>query len=799
FKDGRVLWASIGYDGKSIVFERDFKVWQCDTKSSAAAEVAITLRGAPAGAGTNRVPLSSFGGLALSPDGKKIAVTARGEVWAASAKDGGEAARVTRSVAAESAVVWSPDSRKVAYLSDRSGNANVFVYDFGTQAERQLTSQALNDASPEFSPDGKQIAFVRDRRELRVVPVAGGEEKVLASGAISGGVAWSGDGQWVAYSPAGERSFRNIYVVPAAGGVAKPISFLGNVFSGNPEWSPDGKYLLFTTAQRTEGGQVARVELTPRTPKFKEDQFRDLFKEEPKKPEAPKAEAAKAEAAKPDAAKPEAKKPAVEIAFDGIKQRVTLLSIGLDSGAPAISPDGKWLLISADVGGQQNLYLWPLDELATTPPVARQLTSTPGGKANPQWSPDSKEVWFVENGRVTSINIDSRQAKTLSLSAELDVPFDAEKVAVFRQAWGIMRDNFYDEKFHGADWNAVKGRFEPQVAGAKTPDEMRRLISLMLGELNASHLGISAPGGGQPTAPVGKLGLKFDRAEYEQTGKLKITEVLKLGPADVAKVQAGEYLAAVDGTAIDRRTNLDDLLRGKVGKRVELKIGDKVAPVRPVSLMEEGNLRYRQWVEARRAYVEKESGGKLGYVHMRDMGDVSLKQLYVDLDTENQTKQGVVIDVRNNNGGFVNAYALDVFTRQSYLRMEQRGMPQGPARAILGQRALELPTILVTNQFSLSDAEDFTEGYRTLKLGKVVGEPTAGWIIYTGAASLLDGSILRTPGTKVFDHQGKVMELNPRPVDVAVQRPVGETYTEKDVQLDTAVRELLKQIAAPRQ
>jgi len=322
---------------------------------------------------------------------------------------------------------------------------------------------------------------------------------------------------------------------------------------------------------------------------------------------------------------------------------------------------------------------------------------------------------------------------------------------------------------------------------------MRRLISLMLGELNASHSGISAPGGGGGPA-VGKLGLRFDAAEYETNGKLKVREVLKLGPADVAKIQVGETLESVDGVAVDGKTNLDALLKGKAGKRVELKVNGRAVVVRPVSAMAEGNLRYRQWVEGRRAYVDKISGGKLGYVHMRDMGDASLQQLYVDLDIENQTKAGVVIDIRNNNGGFVNAYALDVFTRRPYLRMEQRGMPQSPARATLGQRALELPTILVINQFSLSDAEDFTEGYRTLKLGKVVGEPTAGWIIYTGGVQLVDGSALRTPMIKVFDHEGKNMELAPRPVDVPVERPVGETLTGKDVQLDTAVRELLTQM-----
>ncbi|WP_321473826.1 S41 family peptidase [uncultured Paludibaculum sp.] len=793
FKDGRVLWASIGYDGKTIVFERDFAIWQCDAKNGQASQVPITLRGVPSGNGFTRQTLTTFGGLALSPDGKKIAVTAHGEIWAAPSKDGGEAIRVTTTPAAESTVVWAPDSKEIAYLSDRGGHANLFSYDFATRTEKQLTKADLNDAGPKFSPDGKQIAFVRDRKELRLLTLASGQEQVLASGSISGPIAWSGDGQWIAFSPAGEKSFRNIAAVPAAGGAAKPLSFLANMSTFDALWSPDGKYLLFSTSQRTENTQVGRVELVPRAPKFREDEFRDLFKETAKKPDPPKTEAAKPEAAKTE----EKKKTPVEITFEGIRQRLSLLPVGLDAEATAISPDGKWLLLEAEVAGQANLYLWPLDELAKEAPVAKQLTSTPAPKGSAQWASDSKTVWYTEGGRVMNINIESRQAKPLALNAEMDVDFDSEKVQVFRQAWGVMRDIFYDDKFHGADWNAVKTRFEPQIEGAQTSDEVRRLISLMLGELNASHSGISAPGRPAP-GPVGKLGLRFGRTAYEESGQLKVSEVITLGPADVAKVKTGEVIVSVDGTAVDGHTNLDDLLRGTVDKRVELKVSNgtetREVVLRPISNGAEGNLRYRQWVEGRRAYVEKVSGGKLGYVHMRDMGDASLRQLYIDLDTENQTKQGVVIDIRNNNGGFVNAYALDVFSRRPYLRMEQRGMPQGPARSILGQRSLELPTILVTNQFSLSDAEDFTEGYRTLKLGKVVGEPTAGWIIYTGGAQLLDGSVLRTPGTKVFDHEGKVMELNPRPVDVAVTRAVGETYTDKDAQLDAAVRELLSEI-----
>ena len=212
----------------------------------------------------------------------------------------------------------------------------------------------------------------------------------------------------------------------------------------------------------------------------------------------------------------------------------------------------------------------------------------------------------------------------------------------------------------------------------------------------------------------------------------------------------------------------------------------------------ERGLVYRDWVESRRAYVAKISNGRLGYVHMSDMSAASLTQLYLDLDTENRSRDGVVIDIRNNNGGFVNPYAIDVFARRGYLQFTPRDFATVPGRSTLGQRALEKPTALVTNMHSLSDAEDFTEGYRSLKLGPVIGEPTAGWIIFTSDVQLLDGSSsVRMPFTRITDQNGKDMELHPRPVDVLVERPVGESYTGKDSQLDAAVAELTRRLIKP--
>ncbi len=486
--------------------------------------------------------------------------------------------------------------------------------------------------------------------------------------------------------------------------------------------------------------------------------------------------------------------------FEGIRRRLSLVPVGVDVTAQRISPDGKWLIMIAGAEGQPNLYAYALDELAQERPVARQLTSTRGPKADPQITPDSREVYYLDDGRIRVVPVERGESRALAVRAELDVDFAAERLEVFRQAWRLQRDNFYDPTFHGVDWEATGRRFEPYAAGAATRDELRRVLALMVGELDASHLGVSAPG--DAAASIGRIGLRFDPGEYERRGRLRVTEVIELGPAALSRqVAPGDFLLAVDGVPVDGRTNLDALLAHKVGRRVVLTVasgpdgaGRREVAVKPVDRAAEKALVYRQWVEANRAFVDRASGGRLGYVHMLNMSQAALEQLYVDLDAENHGREGVVIDIRNNSGGFVNVYAIDVLARRSYLTMALRGQPASPARVVLGQRSLERPTVLVTNQHSLSDAEDFTEGYRALKLGPVVGEPTAGWIIYTWNARLVDGSTFRLPRMRVTDGEGRDMERRPRPVDLFVERPLGEGLAGRDSQLEAAVRELLRRL-----
>ena len=793
FSDGRVLFPRISPNSSLIVFERDFQIWSLNIPDGRPMPVPISLLGSTQTPESRELNLTNgFSDLALSPDSKKIAFIVRGEVFAASVEDGGGATQVTRSVAAESEITWASDSNRIAYVSRRDGVPSIFLYDFVEQSETRVTGGDDSDITPRFSPDGKLLAYARNGREIRLFNIETEEDAFIADSLLwvspfspANPIAWSPAGDWIAWVALDDRMFSNIWIASVDGNNVKPISGLANSRINSIAWSPDGETLYFDTQHRTQMGQIAAVDLVPKTPIFREQQFIDLFEEETPSEESDTTDAADTMAQ-------------VIPEFDGINRRLTLLPVGVNVGAISLSPDGKTLVFNARAEGQQNLYAYSVDPEATRPSVARQLTSTPGNKSQPLFSADGSELVYLASGRIRSTQLASGNTKTINVNAELDIDFDALKVESFNQGWSYMRDHFYDSAFHGADWDQVREVFEPQIRGATTRAEYSRLMNMMLGELNASHLGHSFSSNSTRTT-TGELGLQFDREEYENSGRLRITAVIPLGPAhEVGKPVVGNYLISVDGTLISADTNLDALLENTVGEKVTLEIADNVdglnlqkVELKPIRIQQQRQLAYRDWVERKRNYVTEESGGRLGYVHMQSMSEGSLNKLYVDLDAENHQREGVVIDIRNNTGGFVNAYALDVFSRRGYITMEIRGYPEANARSMLGQRALERDTVLVVNQHTLSDGEDFTEGYRALGLGQVVGEPTAGWIIYTSSAELVDGTNLRMPRSRIRDADGNSMERTPRKVDVEVVRPMGESYTARDSQLDRAIKVLL--------
>lgn len=784
FSGGRVLYPNLSYDGKALVFERDFAVWRMDTGTGKAEKVNITLRGAPAGpSATTTLQIGGISGLQISPDGKKAAFTTHGEVWAAPAKEGGPAFRVTSTPGPEGSVTWSSDSNQIVFVADRDGARQIVLYDFVKKETRELTSGPHIHVSPRFSPDGKKLAYAVDGKEIRVRTMADNSEKTIYTGTLGSGsvsMLWSPDSEWLAAYLPGVKNFGNVQLFKFDGSAREQISWLPNMYGGDLAWAPDGSAIYFNTLQRTERVRLAVVDLKPRAPEFREDQFRDLFKPPP--PSGKKEEPSKK----------------TELITEGIRDRLRLLPIGMSVGEPRISPDGKILLFLGDLGDQTNIYTYSLERNPQQPPVPRQLTSTSTNKNSLQWTSDSKTIYYLDNGRMQTMAVDTRQPRAITISGELQQSFEALKSATFQQAWMRMRDSFYDSKYHGADWNGeVKRVYGEAADGARTQDEMRRVLNLMVGELNASHLGVSGPP--QTGSWIGRLGIDWDAAFYETNGKLKVEAVLPRSPAALAGgIVGGDVVTSIAGTKVDGTVDVNSLLTHTIGKEVEIAIeGKSAVRLRPISLSAEKSLRYDLWVEQRRDLVAKYSGGRLGYAHMADMSDNSLNKLALDLDATTHAKEGVVIDVRNNNGGFVNAYALDILSRRNYLNMQPRGFESAPARAMLGQRSIEKPTVLLTNQHSLSDAEDFSEGYRALGLGKIVGEPTAGWIIYTSNQPLIDGSQIRVPSVRVTTARGENMELHPRPVDIPVNRPMGESYRGTDIQLETAVKTLLGQIDGP--
>jgi C-terminal processing protease CtpA/Prc len=496
-------------------------------------------------------------------------------------------------------------------------------------------------------------------------------------------------------------------------------------------------------------------------------------------------------------------RPKTQIVFDGIDQRLSLLPVGLNVENLTIAPDGKAIAFVGESANRTNLYLYSIDPLLPSP-VPRQMTATTGDKEFAQFAPDptgngALRLYFLDDGAVKYVPVIPGQAdiQTIPLTTEMDIDFDRDKLVMFDEAWRSLAENFPDAKMNGVDWNAVRDRYAPHIAGAKTFTEVRRILSLMVGELNASHLHVDPYRNDPPI--IGSLGVDFDRTEYDKTGSLKIASVIPFGPAALAGLTPGQFILAVDGTRFTREKIFNSLLEHKVDKDITLSIATKPdgsdkhdVKAQTTSLTNERTLRYRAWVNDNRAYVTQKSGGRLGYVHLADMTQQELTRLYTDLDARNETLDGVVIDVRNNTGGFVNGYAIDVFARKNYITLQARGFPKITGRAALGQRFLGLPTILVTNRGTLSDGESFTEGYQSLELGDTVGEPTGGWIIFTSTIKLLDGSQFGLPIEKVFATDGSPMEMHPRPVTFNVPRPAGEVTAGIDSQLDVAVKELLK-------
>ena len=832
FTDGRVCFPAIARRSGLIVFERDWRLWRLDPLSGACEPIDVRVR-----ADTKHTPVRveswsrGFSELRLSPDGKKIAFVARGEIFADFADKEtdrdlrqGPSFRVTDTQARERQIAWTPDSNSLIYVSDRHGEDELYRYDFAARQETRLTHDLTPKRLPRVAPNGKAVAYISGHEALCVLDLASGERRELcrARFVFASDLAWSPDSHWIAFLSQDERYFSNVCVIPAAGGEARQVSFLSNVGGGDLLWAPNGQFIVFTTEQYRAETQIVRVDLRPQRPVFREAEFERLFERpnageragaagapaaERRQPETEQgatgdqpSDAAASARATPDAGEPSAD-PGVaplEIDFEGIERRLRFLTpLQMNASAEAISPDSKDLLLLATVAEKVNVWTLPLDE-PRADQAPRQLTATDGGKHALQFTPDGKAFFYLDDGYITMRKFPGgNDPVRVNVRGDVNVDFHREKWQVFGEAWRALRDSFYDPTFRGQDWTRVRDRFAPLVAGAQTTGELHTVIDLMVGELRASHLGSFFNGG---TGSDGYIGIIFDAAEQRATGRLRVARLVPDGPAAQAEhpPRPGEYLRAVDGVPLGPETSLDQLLRRSAGRRVRLTFADtpdgdpgRDVALRPVDGDDYERLRYRDWVISNEQYVHRMSNGRLGYVHIEAMSYAAYQQFLADLDAETYSKEGVIIDVRYNTGGHTATFVLDVLMRRSTVLSGFRERTGADASHLAGNRVLNKPTVLVTNERSASNTEMFSESYRRLGLGKVVGRPTAGAVIWTYSIRLLDGVWFRLPRLYVVTPEGEDLEGRGRPVDVEVERPLGEWALGRDRQLDAAIAVLL--------
>jgi tricorn protease len=854
FTDGRVLRPAISADGKSIGFERDFQLWRLNVETREAQPLKISVQ---TDEKTNPIHHHTYNGnideFRLSPDGKKVAFIVHGEVFADLAdkgdkvKRGGDSFKVTDTPARESELRWNPDSDRIVYTSDRTGHNELFQYDFKQRVETQLTDSADEKHSPQFSSDSKWLAYITKDSEIWLMETETQETRAFITGQLFVGVfsptdfVWSPDSKWLAFIATDENFFSNIYVQHIDEETPKQLTFLSNINTFDLHWAANGKFIVFNTGQYRGEYQIARVDLMPVQPTFKEEDFDKLFeekkdekkddeeeekdKESPQSPEAEsqdtsepsssndsgdeksddESENGSDEKKSKDKSKKKKKIEPVEIEFDTIKQRLRFLTdFKLNAQAVGIRPNCKTLIYQVAMTRQSNLWSMSLEE-DKRGEAPKQLTSSAGQKSDLHFLPDGKKFYYLDGGRIHQLGMGEDggkegDPKALETRAEVEVNFHIEKMQAFNEAWRIIRGHFYDPQFHGCDWDEVRNRFRPVVEGIYTKTDFHEILNLMVGELNASHLGA---GGGRPGAPDSFLGVDFEREALERNGHFKITGLLPQSPLALAKepAQVGEYLVAIDDTELNGGVNLAEQLQRKAGRRVRVKLNDKPQPdgareliIQPVDGGRHYGLRYKNWVYRNADYVHEKSDQRLGYVHIREMSYPAYLQFIADLDAEAHNKAGVVIDVRFNGGGHIAPFILDVLSRRAYTLSSYRGHVTTSDTNLAGSRILEKPIILITNEHSGSNTEMFSEGFRQLGLGKVVGMPTAGAVIWTWGWRLMDGTSFRLPRFQVSTLSGENIEGAARPVDIEVDRPLGEAERGIDSQLDVAIEQLLMQL-----
>ena len=615
-----------------------------------------------------RQTLSTASSVSFSASGLEIAFVSGGDVWVMDTELR-EPRQVTSTPGHEMRPVFSPDGNSLFFVSSPDGQADVWKAERADPGKHwwqnttfkltALTDDAQSESQLALSPDGRWLAFVKERGDLWVLDTQNGKARRLFASFLTPTYDFSPDGRWLVYAMSDNDFNRDIWIA-ALDGSREPVNVSRHPDNeGNPVWSPDGKLIAFTGRRADDEVDIYYLWLTDEND-HKDSRARKVEKAIAKFQSKTKAGAA---ASKPQPAgkpqPPAPKKPdqmaAVRIDFDGISQRLRRVAIADSSESNLFwSPTGNQLAFTAKIDGKQGTYTIQIPDRLKP----KLLSTTSGSSA--RWMKNNVIGWLA-SGVPATLSATGSETK-LPFVAYHSRGRSARFQAGFDLSWRTMRDWWYDDQFDNRNWDAIRRKYRDLAAQSYDVETFSTVVHLMLGELNGSHLGFRS-GNSQPADPkawkvtTAHLGVRFD-TEFKGPG-LKVQDVLANGPAakHQSRLQIGDVILNIDGVAVDPQYDLTRILTGRMNRDVLLTVRSaqdeqqKQVVLRPISYSDARRLLYDKWLNDNRKRVEELSDGSMGYLHIQAMNWSSFLEFERELYAVGYGKQGLIIDVRENGGG----------------------------------------------------------------------------------------------------------------------------------------------------
>ena len=802
FQEYDVKFANCG--GGKIVFENGGYLYVLDPATKHSEKITIYLNSENNFAREEqRKVKDDLRGASLAPDGSRLAVSARGEVFDVPGEHG-----VTRNITHtpgvhERGASWSPDGKNIAYISDQTGETELWMRPVDGDKAIQLTRD--NDTYIRnflWSPDGSQIVYTDRKNRMILLNVKTLSRQTLLQDEM-GEIptpSFSPDGRWLTYYRQGANEYSVVYLYNIA--ERKEYAVTDRWYDSNsPVFSSDGKYLIFASARdfnpiyssiewnfayrEMEGIYLVMLAKDTPSPFLPKDDQVNIASNKPKDgaSQGPKSHKGKGSSTADN------QQPVTRIDTDGLGDRIVKLPLGAGNYGGFVC-DGSHLWYNS---GRGNVRVFDFKE---------QKDEVVADRARMTASADGKTALFMKGGNLYITPLQARKAD-LSTPVNLDdmiatVNYDQEWKQIFDEAWRAYRDGFYLENMHGVDWQAMHDKYAALLPYVKNRLDLTYVIGGMIGELAVGHAYVD--GGDHIQADQHNIGM-LGAEVVATTNGYQIKKILRGAPdreelrspllEPGMNIKEGDVITAVDGVSTQGVKNLYSLLRDKAGVMTELTInGNRKVVVKPIQ--DEYPLYHHEWVQHNIDYVNEKTGGRVGYVYIPDMGPEGLREFsrYFFAQTD---KEALIVDDRGNGGGNISPMVIERLLREPYRLTMYRGSNHNgttPERTLVG------PKVLLVNKYSASDGDLFPWSFKENKIGPVIGTRSWGGIVgISGSLPYMDGTDIRVPFFTNYDTHGNwIVENHGVDPDIVIDNDPVLEFNGIDQQLDKAIEVILEQL-----